>query len=309
MSTKIFEWQDFEENVYNAESLEFPDASFSNDLYSLEAAKGFTSISLFTDCVIPDGDLISLWDSGTKIITLRAAGFDNLNVKLAKSIGFKVYRVSNYGPESIAEYVFALLLTLTRKLNVERTKHLFNDNTRDLRSMGFNLNERAIGIIGLGKIGKEVARIAKGFNMYVLYFDPYVEEYEGSEKVHSLESLFERSQFITINSPLNNETKHLINYQLFQKIKYYPFYLINTARGDIVHPDDLIKALDDGTISGAGIDTWDSGVEDDLFDERLLRDNVIQTKHVAFLTYESVRNILNDTKENLEDNPKDYNIL
>ncbi len=309
MRSIFFEWQDFEQEIVETERINIPEAEFTTDLYTLEKSQGYYAISIFTDCTIPDSDLPKLYDSGTRKLALRTAGFNNVNVDLAKEIGFEVFRVARYSPESIAEFAFTLLLATVRKIPVEIKKHKNYENHRTKESMGTALHGRAIGIYGLGKIGQHFSEIAKGFGMYVIYFDPVVQFYDGIERVNSLEELFDRSQFVSIHAPLNEHTKHSVNYDLISKMRFKPNYLINTARGDILNSDDTIKALDEGILSGLGVDVWDSGDCDDMFDSRLLRDNVIQTKHIAFLTKESVETIVKDTRDNILGNPKDYNIL
>ncbi len=309
MNSIVFEWQDFEEKIKQKYNIDFPDTEFLTSNFSIEKAKGKKSISLFTNKLTDHDVLNELKMFGLESICLRTAGFDNVDLEYAKFLGINVYRVAHYSPESIAEYTFSLLLALNRKLKIEIRKHSNRDNSRTFESLGVVLKGRALGIYGLGKIGQAVAEIAKGFGMYILFYDTTVQFYNGVEKVNSLKELFERSQFITIHAPLTPETRKSVNYELLQLNKYKPFYLINTARGDIVDSDSIIKSLDEGILNGLGIDVWDSGEIDDIFDERLLRDNVIQSKHIAFLTEESVKTILEDTRDNLLGKPQDYNTL
>ena len=229
-----------------------------------------------------------------------------LNVEYAKKLGIKVCRVASYSPESIAEYVFALLLNLCRKMNHERNKHQNLQNGRTIKSMGFVLKNKTLGLYGYGNIAREVAKIARdGFGMKVVFFDPYVSFSDLDTKIETLSELFSVSNIVSIHVPLNQETRYSVNASVFENIKSENFTLINTARGEIVKSDDLVEFLNNGKIKYFGTDVWG---DDDKFDVRLLTENTFQADHVAFLTEEAVLSILSQTKESIE-NPRTENIL
>ncbi len=179
-------------------------------------------------------------------------------------------------------------------------------HTRTTKDMGRTLNSKTIGIYGVGRIGSVVAKIAQGFGMQVLFFDRFVESVPNADKVDSLIALVKASDFLSIHVPLTDETRYSVNDEVLANAKN-GMVLINTSRGDVVEPESIIHALDTGKLSAAGLDVWDSGKVDDLFDKRLLRDNVIQTQHVAFFTYEAVKEILEQTWQNIWGEPIEKN--
>ncbi len=294
----FFEWAEYEESVNNDIKLDFSQAELVSDRFSLDKALGKEVISIFVDSKISDDDLRRLKESGTKKIAVRSVGTDMLNIELAKEVGLNVFRIASYSPESIAEHVYALLLGLVRKLNVQRELHEKEMHTRTAREMGRTLHGKILGIYGVGRIGSIVAEIAKGFGMQIVFFDKFVESLEGTKKVNSLSELVGQVDFLSIHVPLTDETRYSINSEVLNSAKQ-GMVLINTSRGDVVDSNALVAALDSGKLSGAGVDVWDSGVVDDRFDQRLLRDNVIQTQHVAFFTYEAVKEILEQTWQNI----------
>lgn len=309
MSSIFFDWHDFEQSVVEKYQLQLPEgATFVTEPFSIDKALGQENVSIFVDSKISNVELDQLQQSGCQRILLRSAGFNMLDVEYAKSLGLKVFRVASYSPESIAEHVFALLLSIVRNLNVERDKHEKGINKRTIDSMGYTLQGKTMGIYGIGKIGSAVFRIAQGFGMKLLFFDKYVDEYEGATKLNSLKELFEQSDVVSIHVPLTDETRYSVNDEVFGCIKR-KLVLVNTSRGDVVEPEAVISALDTGKLFGLGVDVWDSGDIDDKFDSRLLRDNVMQTQHIAFFTEEAVQSILEQTLASLADQAAEQNVL
>lgn len=229
-----------------------------------------------------------------------------LNCEYAKSIGIKVFRVASYSPESIAEFVFALILNLARNLNHQRRLHTKLEEKRDLKSLGFSLKGKTLGIHGYGKIGRSVAHIARnGFQMKVLYFDPYYEGLTRDTRVADLSELYLRSDIVSIHVPLCSETKNLVGKKLLKNVKER-FMLINTSRGGVLNSKEIKELLQSKIIDFLGVDVWRSY---DDFDKDLLKENIIQTDHVAFLTEESIISILNQTLNSLAGNPSAQNII
>ncbi len=306
MKTIFFEWQNFEEFIKNKYQIDFPNTDFFEEKFSLAKALGKESISIFVDSQILDDELRQLAKSGTKKIFLRCAGFNMLNVDLAKSLGIEVYRVASYSPESIAEFAFALMLHLARKMNLQREMHRKGINGRTIESMGFTLRGKTIGIHGFGKIGKEVGLIAKnGFQMNVLFFDPFVNESDVARKVDSLEELYSISDIVSIHMPLNQQTKNSVNKQILSGVKDR-FMLINTARGEIINTKDLKEILDSSKEIFFGTDVWEAN---DRFCSDLYTNNSFQADHTAFYTEEAVKAILEQTQESLLGESRKENIL
>ena len=255
-----------------------------------------------------------------KLVATRSTGFDHIDVQSANKNKIAVCNVPFYGENTVAEHTFVLILALSRKLfdSVERARK--GDFTLDgLR--GFDLKGKILGIIGLGHIGLHVARIAKGFEMKVLAYDPK-EDKKLAKKIgfeySTFENLLAKSDIITLHAPYNDETHHLINSKNMNLIKKGA-YLINTARGGLVETQALLKALSDGTLAGAGLDVLEEECfikeEAQLLSKEfpktcdlrtvlqnhilLQQKNVIITPHNAFNSNEALMRILDTTVENI----------
>lgn len=297
--------------------LEFKKDKFDISLLSQEE-ESFYAVSIFVDSKISKQDLLQMKESGVDLLLLRCAGYDMFDLDYAKEIGLKVRRVANYGTESIAEHVFALLLTLTKKINIDRRKHSLKQNGRDISQMGMSLKGKVFGIYGMGKIGRAVAHIAKyGFGMDVRFYDPHLEKsFLGNSsssalsqllkeytRVDELKDLFSICSVLSIHTSLNDDTRGKITSDYLTLSK--GLILINTARGEIVNLNDCIKALDKGNLIGLGLDV--AGVDDsyELIPER---DDIIFTQHTAYFTKDSVKRILEQTFSNIF-SPIEENIL
>ncbi len=278
------------------------------------------AISVFVDSPVTKAVLDRF--PNLKLIATRSTGYDHIDIAEAKARGVAVATVPGYGAPTVAEFVFALLLALSRKVvdakeRVSQGHSFAQDNLR-----GFDLCSKTIGIVGTGRIGAHAARIAHGFGMKVLATDEHqnaslVSDY-GATYV-SLPELLAGSDIISLHVPYLPSTHHLINAAAFAQIKKGA-YIINTARGAVIDTDALLRALDDGTIAGAGLDVLEEeGMMDDELqllgtahpkeDElRTLLENhallahprVIITPHVAFNTDEAVHRILDTTIDSLQ---------
>lgn len=257
-----------------------------------------------------------------KFITTRSTGFDHIDAKAAKDAGVLVASVPGYGENTVAEFAFGLILSLARKIYpaVDRIKETSLFSPEGLR--GFELKGKTLGIIGTGRIGKQVAEIASGLEMKLIATDPYPNK-EFADKLEmeyvSLEELLSRSDVITIHAPYNDSTHHLINMENVKQIKKGAL-LVNTARGGIVETEALVMALKDGILSGAGLDVLEEEgeIKDELAflasphpQEQVLKNvlydhilmdmpNVIITPHNAFNSNEALAEILNTTLNNIE---------
>ena len=296
-------WFDKYKNDYDI-SIKYFDTKLYDDTSIM--AKGFDAVCVFVNDDINKDVVNSLYENNVKIIALRCAGYNNVDIKSAKD-KVKIARVSAYSPHAIAEHAMAMILCLNRKLHKAyiRTRDFnFSLNTMT----GFDLRGKTIGIIGTGKIGEVFANISKGFGMEVLAYDPYT-KCEGLKYV-SLDEIFEKSDIISLNCPLTKENKHMINEESINKMKD-GIFIVNTSRGALVDSDALIKGLKEGKIGNAALDVYEE--EQDLFFEDMsnetLRDeklatllsmpNVLITSHQAFLTSEALENIAQVTLKNI----------
>lgn len=248
---------------------------------------------------------------GIKMIALRCAGFNNVDLKAAQELGIKVVRVPAYSPEAVAEHTVGLMLTLNRKIHraYQRTREA-NFSLEGLT--GFNMYGRTVGVIGTGKIGLAVMRILKGFNMHIVAYDPFktpqVEEL-GAEYVE-LDELYARSQVITLHCPATPENYHLLNRDAFAKMKD-GVMIINTSRGTLIDTQAAIDALKQRKIGALGMDVYENErdlffedksnevIQDDVFRRLSSCHNVLLTGHQAFLTEEALISISNVTLENI----------
>ena len=256
-----------------------------------------------------------------KLIATMSTGFDHIDIEEAKKKKIDVCNVPYYGENTVAEHTFALILALSRKIidSVNRAKQ--GDFTlKGLR--GFDLKDKIIGIVGGGHIGMHVARMANGFEMKTLVYDIHKDKNLAKKynfKYASFDSLLKNSDIITLHAPLNKYTEHMINSKNINKIKKGAL-LINTARGGLVETEAIIKALDKGILSGAGLDVLEGECfikeEKQLLDNNfakecdlrtqlrnhiLLKNNkCIITSHNAFNSKEALQRILDTTIENIK---------
>jgi D-lactate dehydrogenase len=254
-----------------------------------------------------------------RMITTRSTGFDHIDMAECARRGITVCNVPFYGENTVAEHTFALILALSRKVHEAFVRvRAGNFSLEGLR--GFDLKDKTIGVVGAGRIGLHVIRIARGFGMKVLAFDvkrdSFWAEVLGFEYAE-LNDLLGRSDIITLHAPYNHHTHHLINMENIHKIKRGAI-LINTARGGLVNTDALLNALDDGILAGAGLDVLEG--EEAIYEESALlgdatnpeklrmaiqnhvilkKPNVVFTPHNAFNSQEALERILDTTAENV----------
>ncbi|WP_426431090.1 2-hydroxyacid dehydrogenase [Winogradskyella sp. HB-48] len=310
-STRDFEKPYLEQANKNKHKLTFTEEALSSS--TAISAVGYDAASIFSADEACFLTIEKLHSFGVKYISLRSVGYDNVNIKAAKREGIKVANVPAYSPNAIAEHSVALLLALNRKLIEanDKIKH-FNFDLSHLT--GFDLHGKTVGIIGTGRIGSVMAKIMHGFGCKLLgndiEKDNLLTDRYGLQYV-SLENLCEQSDIISLHVPLNSETHHMINEDLFDVMKE-SVYLINTARGAVVNTDDLIQALDHKKIAAYGMDVYENekGIffkdlshdipDDDTLIKLIAMPNVLVTGHQAFLTNEALTNIAETTIYNLD---------
>ncbi len=261
-----------------------------------------------------DKDIIDVMvENGVKLLALRNAGFNNVDLKAAEG-KLKVVRVPAYSPYAVAEYAVALMLTLNRKIH--RAYWRTRDGNFSLHGlMGFDMHGKTVGIIGTGKIAKILIRILKGFGMNILANDLYP-DYKFAQEVGitytSLNELYHNADIISLHCPLTDETKYIINADSISKMKD-GVMLINTGRGMLIHTNDLIEGLKNKKIGSAGLDVYeeegeyfyedksDKIIDDDVLARLLSFNNVVVTSHQAFFTHEAMQNIAETTLQNIQD--------
>jgi D-lactate dehydrogenase len=256
---------------------------------TLPLARGFEAICVFVNDVVDRTVLADLTRHGLKLVALRCAGFNNVDLQAAKEFGIDIVRVPAYSPHAVAEHTFGLILTLNRHLHKAYARVREGDFRLD-GMLGFDLHGRTIGVIGTGKIGECVCHIAKGFGCRVLAHDVAPSagcESMGIEYVDTPRLLGE-SDIVTLHCPLVPQTRYLINDYSIEQMKP-DVMLINTSRGAIVDTQAVIRGLKSGQIGSLGIDVYEE--EADLFFEDLQ----------GFFTADALRQIATITLQNISD--------
>ena len=274
---------------------------------TVQLANGFDAVCIFVNDVVNQAVVDKLYSYGIRIIVLRCAGFNNVDLKACDG-KIQVFRVPAYSPYAVAEHAMALLLTINRRTHKAylRTRE-FNFSLKDM--CGFDLRGKTVGIIGTGKIGRVFADICHGFGMNIIGYDKFPTEHPNITYV-GLETLFEQSDIISLHCPLTFETYHMINAMAIKTMKP-GVVILNTSRGGLIDTDALINGLLDRKIGAACLDVYEE--EADVFfedrsghileDDKLVRlismPNVLVTSHQAFLTNEALDNIAETTIDNL----------
>jgi len=280
-------------------------------LATVEKANGFDAVCCFVTDSLNKEIINRLASYGIKLIALRSAGFDHVDLTAAGLEGITVVRVPKYSPEAIAEFTVALILILNRKILTSYLHGLENNFSLDGLA-GFNLYKKTVGIIGTGNIGTAFVRIMNGFGCRLLAVDPEPNDICRNLNVNyvSLDHLLRESDIISLHCPLNEHTTHMIDEHAYAKLKKNAM-LINTGRGALCDTQALINALESGQLGYAGLDVYEkeqglffkdhSGeiIHDELFLKLRSLPNVIITPHHAFLTQEAIENIVKTTLSNI----------
>lgn len=276
-------------------------------------AQGFDAVCVFVNDVVNETVINILKDLGIKLIVLRCAGFNNVNLEAAKNANIKVVRVPAYSPHAVAEHAVALLLSLTRHIPQAylRTKTT-NFNLEGLT--GRDLYGLKAGILGTGKIGRCMAAILSGFGMKIICYDPFPNNDWAKQNNFTyvdLETLFTQSDVLSLHCPLTDETRHIINHDNMKKMKQ-DAVIINTGRGALIDTKALVHALKHKHIGGAALDVYEEEsafffkdcssevITDDVLARLLTFPNVIITGHQAFLTTTALSNIAEVSLNNIK---------
>jgi D-lactate dehydrogenase len=297
-STKQFDKDSFSKvNKQYNHTLVFQKETLSVETVHL--AKGYACVCVSVRDTVDEKVIQQLHTNGTKLLALRSAGFDHVDVEKAKKLGMIVTYVPRYSPYSVAEHAVTLMLSLNRKIvaAAEKTRS-YNFALDGL--MGFDMHGKTVGILGTGKIGMITAKILKGFGCNIIAYDVYQNpecEKMGIPYV-SLDELYAMSDIISLHAPLTPETENMINSESIDKMKK-GVMIINTARGKLIDTEAAIKGLETGRIGYLGLDVYENekgvffedkseeGIADEQLKKLLSLPNVLITAHQASFTKEA----------------------
>lgn len=313
MKIAFFDTKPYDKNSFNnsldSKNIEFKFFETKLNEDTVKLAKGYDAICVFVNDTVNAEVINALYSYGVKLIALRCAGFNNVDLKAAHN-KIAVVRVPAYSPYAVAEHTMALLLTSVRRIHKAfiRTKS-FNFSLSDLT--GFDLYGKTVGVIGTGKIGRIFINICKGFGMKILAYDKFPDNSLDVSYV-SIDELLKNSDIISLHCPLTEETYHIINKESISSMKN-GVMIINTSRGALIDAEALLEGIKSRKIGGACLDVYEEEsdfffedysshiVEDDTLARLISMPNVIVTSHQAFLTEEALANIAKTTIENIEE--------
>jgi D-lactate dehydrogenase len=311
-STKSYDREFFDrlKDDYSHE-LTYFDTSLNSTTANLTT--GFEAVCAFVNDKLDSNTIEQLSKNGIKVIALRCAGFNNVDIPQALQKNIKVVRVPSYSPHAIAEHTVALILALTRKTH-KAYNRVKEGNFSLEKLMGFNLFRKTIGVIGTGKIGAAFCKIMLGFGCNVIAYD--IEESTELKnigvKYKQLDEVYMESDIISLHCPLTPQTNQLIDIKSIGKLKN-GVMIINTGRGALINTPDVINALKTGKIGYLGIDVYEqeenlffkdlseSIIQDDVFERLMSFHNVLITPHQGFFTNEALEQITRTTLQNLTD--------
>ncbi len=309
-STKSYDREYFNHyNAHNTHTITYFEESLNEN--SVVLTKGYEAICVFVNDKIDKNTIEKLSENGVKLIALRCAGFNNVDINTASKFGIKVVRVPAYSPQSVAEHAVTLILTLNRKTH-KAYNRVREGNFSIEKLTGFNLFNKTIGVIGTGKIGTAFCEIMLGFGCKILAHDIDESDVLKNKGIlyTSLEEIFYTSDIISLHCPLYAQTNHLINSESFSKMKK-GVMLINTSRGALINTKDTIEALKKGTLGYLGIDVYEQEeklffndlsegiIQDDVLTRLIGFPNVLITAHQGFFTKEALEQIATITLENI----------
>jgi D-lactate dehydrogenase len=305
-------WNRFltEANEAFGHDLTFIDPALNSQTVALAA--GYPAVCVFVNDQVDGAVLRSLRDGGTRVLALRCAGFNNVDLHTAAEVGIKVVRVPAYSPHAVAEHAVSLIVTLNRKIH--RAYARVREGNMALEGLlGVDLHSKTIGILGTGRIGEIVGQIMHGFGCRILAHDPFPNEQvrQFAEYV-PLDQFAAESDVISLHCPLTPETYHLVDADWLEQIKP-GCMIVNTSRGALIDTQAAIQALKTGRLGSLGLDVYeeeadlffedlsDRVIQDDIFARLLTFPNVIITAHQGFFTQEAISQIATTTLANIRE--------
>ncbi len=279
---------------------------------SVSTARGAAAVCVFVNDRVDRACLSLLAEAGIRLVALRCAGFNNVDLEAAKALGIAVTRVPAYSPHAVAEHAVALLLTLNRKIH--RAFNRVREYNFSLAGLtGFDVHGRTVGIVGTGKIGRITAQIFRGFGARVLAFDPQPDPVWAAAngvEYAAFDTVLTSSDILSLHTPLTPATHHLLNQESIARLKPGA-YVVNTSRGKLIDTTALLHHLKTGHLGGVALDVYEEeegiffedhsgqALPDEELNLLLSFPNVLITSHQAFLTREALSEIARVTTENL----------
>ncbi len=311
-STKSYDKEYLDKaNIENKHELVYFESSLNQKTARL--AENYDAVCVFVNDALTKEVIESLKNLKVKLIVLRCAGFNNVDIESTCNNDLKVLRVPAYSPTAVAEHAVALILTLSRKTH-KAYNRVREGNFSIERLTGFELSGKTVGVVGTGRIGEAFTTIMKGFGCKVVAFDTYPNNAlkDTVLSYYPLDEVFQMSDIISLHCPLTPETNHLINKDSLSLMKK-GVMLINTSRGKLIDSDAAIEALKEGRLGYLGIDVYEQ--EENLFfkdlseiiilDDKISRlmtfPNVLITAHQAYFTDFALTQIAQTTIQNLSD--------
>lgn len=316
MKLAFFDTHNFDRRAFSKANEAFGhEISYFEPRLTVDTAKlaiGFDAVCAFVNDHV-DADVIKIIrDGGVKLIALRSAGFNQVDLQAAHDHGLPVVRVPEYSPYAVAEHTVGLILTMNRRIH--RAYHRVRELNFSLDGLvGYDLHGKTVGIIGTGRIGRAFASIMTGFGCKILAYDP-VQDEEFAAKLGlsyvALDEVMAKSDIVSLHVPLTPKTKHMMDADAFAKMKS-GVVIVNTSRGGLIDTAALIQALKSGQIGFAALDVYEeeegvffqdlseSGLQDDILARLITFPNVLITSHQAFLTHEALGNIAETTLSNI----------
>lgn len=304
--------RDYFDRAHGREQITWHFHEFRLAAETAATAAGMRAVCVFVNDRVDRACVAALAKAGVRLIALRCAGFNNVDLKAAKEAGLAIVRVPAYSPHAVAEHAAGLLLTLNRRIH--RAYNRVREHNFSLNGLvGFDIAGKTVGIAGTGKIGRIAAQIFRGFDARVLAFDPAPSP--GWAAAHGVEytgfpGLLANSDVISLHMPLTPDTVHLFSFDTIRRMKRGA-YLINTSRGKLIDTTAVIDALKSGHLGGVALDVYEEeeGVFFEDHSEHVLQDdelnllltfpNVLITSHQAFLTREALGEIARVTTSNI----------
>ncbi len=309
--TKSYDRESFEKQLPAFPEIELDFLESDLEPHTARLARGYDAVCAFVSSDIGTKTIEILNERGIRLILMRCAGFNNVDMEKAKEYGIRVLRVPGYSPEAVAEHAMALALAANRHLHKAYVKVRENDFSLN-GLMGFNFYQKVAGIVGTGKIGAAMARICRGFGMKVLAYDVYQNPDLDFVEYVSFDELLAKSDLISLHCPLMDSTYHMINIDTIEKMKD-GVILVNTSRGGLVKTADLVEGIRRRKFFAVGLDVYEEETKN-VFEDRsaeimehsttarlLSFPNVMITSHQGFFTEEALAAISQTTLQNAMD--------